>query len=218
MMDASEPQDASELRAWRRGERERLLAARNAIDPATIERWRHAIDSRLEATFPALAHSLVGFCWPIQNEYDARHLLARMRRRGARTALPVVIAPRQPLGFRVWQPGVPLVPGVYEIPYPPAGPWVHPEVMVVPMNGFDAGCYRLGYGGGFFDRTLAARRTACAADPSLGRPLVIGVAYECARLATIHPQPYDIPMDAVVTEQAVYQCAPVRPGPSPAAR
>ena len=64
------------------------------------------------------------------------------------------------------------------------------------MNGWDAGGYRLGYGAGFFDRTLAALAR---------RPLVIGVSYEIARLATIHPQAWDIPVDWLVTERAIYR-------------
>jgi hypothetical protein len=67
------------------------------------------------------------------------------------------------------------------------------------MNGWDRQGYRLGYGGGFFDRTLAAMEK---------RPVVIGVSYELAKLDTIHPQPWDIPMDYVVTERGVYRRDP----------
>jgi 5,10-methenyltetrahydrofolate synthetase len=90
---------------------------------------------------------------------------------------------------------VALARGVYDIPYPDEGPEVRPATVLLPMNGFDAGGYRLGYGGGYFDRTLAALDD---------RPRVIGVTYELARLPTIHPQPWDIPMDYVVTEAGVY--------------
>jgi 5-formyltetrahydrofolate cyclo-ligase len=112
----------------------------------------------------------------------------------------VVIASGQPLIFRLWKPGDVLAKGVYDIPYPASGDGVVPDVALVPMNGFDAGGYRLGYGGGFFDRTLAALRTGGAT-----RPVAIGVTYELARMATIHPQAHDIPMDYVVTEHGVYQ-------------
>ncbi len=73
---------------------------------------------------------------------------------------------------------------------------VTPDAVLLPMNGWDAGGYRLGYGGGFFDRTLAA---------AAKRPLVIGVTYELARMETIHPQPWDIPVDWVVTEAGAYR-------------
>ena len=191
--------DAPELKAWRTAERERLVAARRALDPATLQRHRAAIDAHLECAFPGLAARIVAFCWPIRNEYDARHLATTLRGRGALTALPVVVAPRAPLEFRLWQPGDALASGPLGIPYPAAGDAVLPEVALVPMNGFDAQGYRLGYGGGFFDRTLGA----LAAQGT--KPVAIGVAYEAARLETIHQQDYDVPMDYVVTERGVYQ-------------
>jgi len=189
------PLQPEALRAWRRATREALVTARLALPPATLEAYRKRIDLHIEARFPDLARGVVAFCWPYRNEYDARFLARRLRDRGAVTALPVVVAPRAPLVFREWHPGVRLARGVYEIPYPAEGPPVHPASVLLPMNAFDEAGYRLGYGGGFFDRTLAALDD---------RPLVIGVTYELARLPTIRPQPWDIPMDYVVTEQAVY--------------
>lgn len=183
------------LRAWRRTTREALVAARLALPETTLRDFRDRIDRHLEEGFPDLARGVVAFCWPYRNEYDTRFLAKRLRERGALTALPVVVAPRTPLVFREWHPGVKLAHGVYDIPYPAEGPALQPTTTLVPMNGFDAAGHRLGYGGGFFDRTLAA-----LAD----RPRVIGVAYELARLPTIHPQPWDIPMDFVVTERGVY--------------
>jgi 5-formyltetrahydrofolate cyclo-ligase len=191
--------DAAELRIWRKTERERLLAERLAVPPDTLLAWRERIDRHIEFGFPGLGAALIGFCWPFQNEYDARFLLARLRKRGARTALPVVVAPKTPLVFREWHPGVPLARGVYDIPYPAAGESVVPTVAIVPMNGFDRDGYRLGYGGGYFDRTLAAMSP---------RPTVIGVTFERAAMETIHPQAYDIPMDYVVTERGVYRRDP----------
>ncbi len=185
-----------ELRAWRRGERARLLASRAALPSATVAAYRALIDRHLERAFPNLARGVVALCWPYRNEYDARFLARTLRARGAVTALPVVVAPRTPLVFREWHPGVALERGVYDIPYPVATAEVTPEAVLLPMLGFDEAGYRLGYGGGYFDRTLAALA---------GKPAVIGVAYEMARLATIHPQPYDIPVDWVVTERGVYR-------------
>ena len=141
----------------------------------------------------------LAFCWPIKNEYDARHLAKTLRERGALTALPVVVAPKQPLAFREWHPGVELAIGPLDIPYPVNSPRVIPEAVLVPMNGWDSKGYRLGYGGAFFDRTLASLEK---------KPVVIGVSYEFARLDTIHPQPWDIPMDYVVTERGVYRRDP----------
>lgn len=183
------------LKSWRKAERERLIGARMAVGAETIERWRQAIDAHLEREFlPRLAGGTLAFCWPIRNEHDARHIARTCRERGALTALPVVVAPRAPLVFREWHPGIELAEGPLGIPYPKDSPAVSPTAVLLPMNGWDAQGYRLGYGGGFFDRTLAAMAQ---------RPLVIGVAYDLARMPTIHPQSWDLPVDCVVTESGL---------------
>jgi len=188
--------DLAALKAWRRAERERLIAARAAIAPEVLDSWRRRIDGYLSRSFPGLARCRLAFCWPIKGEYDARHLARTLRERGATTALPVVVAPKTPLIFREWHPGVELAKGALDIPYPVDSPEVMPEAVLLPMNGWDARGYRLGYGAGFFDRTLA----------SLPRkPVSIGISYELARLDTIHPQSWDLPMDYVVTERGVYR-------------
>jgi 5,10-methenyltetrahydrofolate synthetase len=188
-----------DLKGWRKAERTRLVAAREALDATTLSAWRQHMDSHLERAFPGLARAVLAFCWPIRGEYDARHLVRRLRESGAVTALPVVVAPKAPLTFREWHPGVELAQGPLGIPYPAASRELAPQAVLLPMNGWDAQGYRLGYGGGFFDRTLAALQK---------KPLVIGVAYEQARLETIHPQPWDIPVDYVVTERGVYRRDP----------
>jgi 5,10-methenyltetrahydrofolate synthetase len=188
--------EADQLNAWRKSERTRLIAARVALDHAALERYRHAIDANLERSFPGLASAKLAFCWPVKAEYDARHLVRTLRERGALTALPVVVAPKQPLIFREWHPGVELAAGALDIPYPVNSPEVVPDAVLLPMNGWDSGGYRLGYGAGFFDRTLASLPK---------KPAVIGVSYELARMDTIHPQSWDIPVDWVVTERGVYR-------------
>jgi 5-formyltetrahydrofolate cyclo-ligase len=187
------------LMQWRKAERARLIAARLALAPATLEAWRHSIDTVLERAFPGLAGKTLALCWPIKNEYDARHLASRLRHRGARTALPVVVAPRTPLVFREWHPGVKLAEGALGIPYPADSAALAPEVVLLPMNGWDMQGYRLGYGGGFFDRTLATMAA---------KPIVIGVSYEMARIETIHPQAWDIPVDYLATERGLYRRDP----------
>jgi 5-formyltetrahydrofolate cyclo-ligase len=192
-------QDAATLRTWRKAERERLIAAREALPAATLDEFRRRIDAYLELSFPGLSSGRLAFCWPIKGEYDARHFARTMRERGALTALPVVVAPKKPLIFREWHPGVRLATGALNIPYPVDSPEVLPNAVVLPMNGWDAQGYRLGYGAGFFDRTLASLAK---------RPVTIGVSYELAKLDTIHPQAWDIPMDYVVTERGVYRRDP----------
>jgi 5,10-methenyltetrahydrofolate synthetase len=185
-----------DLRQWRKAERARLIAAREAVAAPMLEAWRLNMDAHLERAFPGLARAVLAFCWPIRGEYDARHLARRLRESGAVTALPVVVAPGSPLAFREWHPGVELAQGPLGIPYPAASRELAPRAVLLPMNGWDAQGYRLGYGGGFFDRTLAALAA---------KPQVIGVTYELGRLDTIHPQAWDIPMDYVVTERGVYR-------------
>ena len=186
----------SELQRWRKAERERLIAERMTLDHAILDRYRHRIDAHLERSFPGLASARLAFCWPIKGEYDARHLIKTLRERGALTALPVVVAAKQPLVFRAWHPGVAMAAGPLDIPYPANSPEVVPETVLLPMNGWDNAGHRLGYGGGFFDRTLANFSR---------KPAVIGVGYELARLETIHPQSWDVPVDWVVTERGVYR-------------
>jgi 5-formyltetrahydrofolate cyclo-ligase len=191
--------DPATLKSWRKSRREQLIAARAALAPAVLEVWRQRIDGFLELSFPGLASCRLAFCWPVKGEYDARHLARTLRARGALTALPVVVARGAPLEFREWHPGVELAVGPLDIPYPVNSPEVTPNVVLLPMNGWDAQGYRLGYGGGFFDRTLAGLAK---------RPVMVGISYELARLETIYPQSWDIPMDYVVTERGVYRRDP----------
>jgi 5-formyltetrahydrofolate cyclo-ligase len=184
------------VQSWRKSQRKRLIDARATLAHDSVESFRKSIDASIERSFPGLARCRLAFCWPIKNEYDSRHLAKTLRERGALTALPVVVAPKQPLAFREWHPGIELAKGPLDIPYPVNSPEVVPEAVLLPMNGWDAKGYRLGYGGGFFDRTLASLAK---------KPVVIGVTYELARLETIHPQSWDIPMDYVVTERGVYR-------------
>jgi 5,10-methenyltetrahydrofolate synthetase len=115
---------------------------------------------------------------------------------GGRCALPVVVAPGQPLVFRAWAPGEALVRGVWNIPVPAeTAPVVVPDVVIAPVVGFDPACHRLGHGAGYYDRTLAVL-------PKTTR--VLGVGYALAALATIYPQWHDRPMHAIVTPEGVH--------------
>ena len=187
----------AELMAWRKTLRSELLARRQALPADQVQALRLRMDHHLQHGFPDLAKGVAAFCWPIRKEYDARYLMRDLRRRGATTALPVVLAPKSPLIFREWHPGVVMTLGKLDIPYPAAGAELRPDTVLLPMNGFDRQGYRLGYGGGFFDRTLEALRDR--------KPLVIGVTYESCAIETIHPQPWDIPVDYVVTERGLYR-------------
>src|SRR5256712_7915807 len=144
-----------ELSAWRKDERARLLRERGALTEETLAELRSRIDHHLERAFPDLVHGAVAFCWPYRNEYDARHLAAALRRQGARTALPAVVAPKAPLVFREWKPGMELAVGPLGIPYPVGSPEVSPDHVLLPMLGWDADGYRLRSAGRVFYPTPA---------------------------------------------------------------
>jgi len=185
-----------EVKTWRKAVRTRLIDARSALDIETLTRYREVIDLHLIRGFPGLARGALAFCWPHKGEYDARFLAHTLREKGVVTALPVVVAPRTPLVFREWHPGVKLESGALGIPFPVGSAEVVPDCALVPLVGFDDAGYRLGYGGGFFDRPLAGLPR---------KPLAIGIGYESARLDTIQPQAHDVPMDWIVTERGIYR-------------
>jgi len=197
--EEAERMSADDLKSWRKAERSRLIAARESLDGATRGAFRQRIDAHLWRSFPGLAGARLAFCWPIRGEYDARRLVQKLRERGTVAALPVVVAPGQPLVFREWHPGVILASGPLGIPYPVDSDAIVPTAALLPMLGWDEAGYRLGYGGGYFDRTLASLAR---------RPVVIGVSYELARMKTIRPQSWDVPMDWVVTERGTYRRDP----------
>lgn len=185
--------DGAELKAWRRLERQRLLALRKDIPPAERREWGQRIEARLRSIFEEQPGIVLGVYWPFQAEFDPRPLIDWLIARGSAVALPAVVDKQGPLEYRAWRPGETLVDGVWNIPVPLKRDIVTPHAVLAPLVGFDRGCYRLGYGGGYFDRTLAAL---------LPRPLGIGVGFELAQIETIRPQSFDIAMDIVVTEAA----------------
>jgi 5-formyltetrahydrofolate cyclo-ligase len=185
--------ELAELKLWRRAERERLIGARMAV-PAAIRRgWGAAITSALEEIVPRHP-GILGVYWPFRAEFDPRPLIEALDGEGRRVALPVVIDRKGPLEYRAWRPGEALVSGVWDIPIPEKRAVVLPAMVLAPLVGFDRAGYRLGYGGGYFDRTLAALQP---------RPRAIGVGFAFQAIDTIYPQSFDIPMDLIVTEAGV---------------
>jgi 5-formyltetrahydrofolate cyclo-ligase len=188
-----------EVKRWRKEQRARLIARRQAIPQNERRRLQSSILDLVERHFPDLASGRMGFYWPFRGEIGLHSLVRRLVAQGARAALPVVVEKSQPLEFRAWRPGAPLERGVWNIPIPAEREVVRPTALLVPLVGFDADGFRLGYGGGYYDRTLAAL------EP---KPLTIGIGFEVGRLPTIHPQPHDVPMDTIVTEAGVATANP----------
>jgi 5-formyltetrahydrofolate cyclo-ligase len=183
-----------EIRAWRKARRAALIARRVALTQLERARLGAIALERLAPLLPAPQGRTIGIYWPFKGEIDLRPLARRFAREGAVIGLPVVVEKARPLEFWRWVPGAPLGRGIWDIPIPAERAPVLPELLLVPLVGFDASGYRLGYGGGYYDRTLAALAP---------RPRAIGLGYELGRLATIHPQPHDIPMNAIVTEGGI---------------
>ncbi|WP_119299510.1 5-formyltetrahydrofolate cyclo-ligase [Dongia deserti] len=183
----------SEIPAWRKEQRAQLIPARVAIPDATRDAWTRRIIASLEPIVMA-AEGPVSFYWPFRGEPNLRPLMRRMIAAGKHVALPVVVQQRQPLEFRPWTPGCTMELGVWNIPIPDTKERVTPRLLVAPVVGFDPQHYRLGYGGAFYDRTLAALH---------GPRTVIGVGFDAQAIDTIHPLPHDIPMDRIVTESGL---------------
>lgn len=184
------------ITAWRKARRAELLAARESVPLEVRRRWNEEVTRLLTEGFCTLESCTVGFCWPFRGEVDTRFFIRELRRRGATAALPAVIEKKQPLQFREWWPGVKMIPGVFDLPVPDATRVLLPDALLIPPVGFGPRGYRLGYGGGYFDRTLAAMAP---------QPIKIAVAFEVSRMETIYPQPYDVPMDFIVTEAGVHR-------------
>jgi len=187
--------DSSVFRAGLRRER---LDARCALDAPTHAALSARIEAHLEALLGSLPPQVLAIFWPIKGEFDARPLAARLIERGWRVALPVATAADSPLDFRAWTPESPMAVGRHEIPVPAAGPHLVPGIVLLPLVAFDAQGFRLGYGSGYFDRTLATL---------VPRPLAIGVGFELSRVADIRPQPHDQPLDFTATEAGVVRHA-----------
>jgi len=186
---------APEVQHWRDARRAELLATRNAVPTPQRRQWNQLVTQQLATCFPMLQGMVVGGYWPFRGEFDPRFLMRQMRDGGSRLALPVVVRKNTPLQFREWWPGAPTVKAALGLPVPTGTEVLVPQVLLIPPVGFDEHGYRLGYGGGYFDRTLAAMHP---------QPLKIGVGFEISRLPTIHPQAHDVAMDFIVTEAGVF--------------
>ena len=186
------PKEWPEIDAWRKGMREELIARRQGWDAQKRRRRGRAVCERLLQLPELKAAGTLGIYWPIRGEIDVRGVAATLFAAGVSIALPVVERKAAPLEFWRWEPGMAMQSGFWNIPIPAERELVKPDVVLAPMVGFDRAGFRLGYGGGYFDRTLAA------ASP---RPRAIGIGYAEMRLETIYPQPHDIPMDAIVSAE-----------------
>jgi 5-formyltetrahydrofolate cyclo-ligase len=190
----------NDLEAHKRATRSACLKARAQLHE------RHKLEAplvlaRTGLDFTGLTPPLVvsGF-HPFKSEIDVLPLLARLSSEGWVTALPIVRADRQPLVFRQWAPGEPTIPGVWGIPMPVEDvAEVDPDVLLVPLLAFDRSGYRLGYGGGFYDRTLAHLRAK-------KKVTAIGVGYAGQEMNIVPRGGMDQKLDYVLTEAGPQAC------------
>jgi 5-formyltetrahydrofolate cyclo-ligase len=149
---------------------------------------------------PKTGASVVSAFFPYQSEIDTRPLLGKLAGEGWTTCLPIVIAQGEPLVFRRWMPGEPTVPGIWNIPRPSDdAEQMEPDVLMVPMLAFDRKGYRLGYGGGFYDRTLEMLRRK-------KKTVAIGVAYAAQEMSSVPHGAHDQTMNFIMTEKGTFSC------------
>ncbi len=191
-MSISNPKD---IKGFRKQLRAELVQKRLAMTDSNYLALNEIIGQLIIEHFKLLQYMKIGFYWPFQGEFNPLFAINTLRTQGAGTALPVIVEKSRPLKFFEWSPTVKMSNGVFNIPVPVDTIEINPDVLLIPMIGFDEDGYRLGYGGGYYDRTLAG------ISP---QPLKIGVAFEIGRTSSIVPQPHDIPMDFIVTEAGVH--------------
>jgi 5,10-methenyltetrahydrofolate synthetase len=186
----------AEVRAWRVCERARLNKERQNLSSIDRVCLTEMISRNLDAVFERQPGRTLGLYWPIKGEFDLRHWAQQIGvQKGWQLALPIVVQEQAPLEYSIWSPGDPMVRGFWNIMVPQRRLPVIPDVVLAPLVGF-CGLYRLGHGGGYFDRTLAAMQP---------RPLAVGIGAEACRIEGYVRQAHDIAMDVIVTEAAVYR-------------
>ena len=190
--------DSQELADFKAELRKEAFAVREAAWRAAPDAGDALMRHLIEALAMPPGIAISGY-WPLPGEIDVRPALAHYHAEGHQIGLPVVTGKNQPLIFRRWNPAVELVQGSFRVMTPPAdAPELLPSILLVPLLAFDPEGYRLGYGGGFYDRTLAKLRSDVHA-------VAVGVAYAVQEVAMVPRGPFDQPLDYIVTERAVFR-------------
>ncbi|HTH94420.1 MAG TPA: 5-formyltetrahydrofolate cyclo-ligase [Rhodocyclaceae bacterium] len=177
--------------------RRQCIAAREALPAVEHAALSARIAQHVSDELAQRPPGMLAFCWPFRAEFDARSLVTRLLDQGWRACLPVVddrAADPRPMRFRTWAPQTPMAPDRHGIATPQAGDFVRPDVLLLPFNAIDAQGYRLGYGAGYFDRTLATF------DP---KPYTLGIGFSLGVVSSVVPQAHDIPVDCIVTETGI---------------
>ncbi len=180
---------ARDVARFRKAERERLYAERRGMPSELRTELTAAICQNLDKALPEVSGQRIAIYWPIRGEPDLRDWMAKAHERGAVIGLPVVIEKAAPLAFHEWSPRCEMTRGDWNIPVPANGTPMTPDIVISPLVGVDEDNFRLGNGGGYYDRTLTALNPKAHA---------IGIGFGFCRMKTIYPMPWDIPMDQVI--------------------
>ncbi|MDB6088500.1 MAG: hypothetical protein JWN85_1284 [Gammaproteobacteria bacterium] len=180
-----------DIREWRKRTRETLIASRLALGVNRRTGKGEKAKQRLLESVDLTQYATLGIYWSMRGEIDVRDIARKHIEAGGVVGLPVVVEQSAPVEFWKWTPGMAMRRGVWNIPVPIEREVLTPDALVVPLVGFDGERFRLGYGGGYYDRTIAA---------AARRPFCIGLGYAEARLPSIHPQSHDMAMDLIVTD------------------
>lgn len=197
-MEIIDPQQALDVSRWRQSKRKELLASRATLSVSEREALGRSVATHVITTiknkYINLEGKILSLYWPIKSELDLRDELSTFLTLHMKLALPVVETKNAPLSFFTWTPGDKMECCFWNIPVPVKREIVKPDILLAPLVGWDNQNFRLGYGGGYFDRTLAAFE---------GDRFVIGVGLSQAKLDTIFPQPHDQPLDMIITERGI---------------
>lgn len=180
---------ARDVGVWRKSERERLICFRQAISKDVRQEYASNACAQLFDLIKPNSNHVISAYWPFRGEMDLRPFMEKAIGAEATIVLPVVEVRNAPLVFRRWTPGAKMERGIWNILQPVNPELFQPNVLIAPLVGFDEKGFRLGHGGGYYDRTLAAFAV---------QPFKIGVGFIEQRLNTIYPQPHDVPMDAIL--------------------
>jgi 5-formyltetrahydrofolate cyclo-ligase len=187
----TQPKPVAQSRAQLRKD---LIAKRRAIPVAQKNEWDSAIAQQVLQRLKQYPSQVLGVFWPIQAEPDLLLAYQALHKMGVQLALPVVQAAQAPLQFFAWAPGDVMDTDRYGIPIPQATKeQLQPDCLLIPCVGFNEEYFRLGYGGGFYDRTLAL------ASPSQAKPRTLGVSYSFAKV-DFSADTHDIAMELIITE------------------
>lgn len=182
------------MKTWRQQQRQRLLTERQNLSSDERQEIERLCLTVIQQYLQTCEPGILGLYWPIKGEIDCRSLAPELIQQGWTLCVPIINSESKCLDFSVWTPDTAMIMGSWNIPVPEKQTLLTPDHFLVPLVGFDNQNYRLGYGGGYYDRTLA----------TIDKPIhTIGIGMECGRFDSIQPQQWDIPMDKVVTEKGV---------------